>query len=257
MKFYVILVIYNKSLKESCAYEQLKKKDIRLIVCDNSTEENVNAMTAERDCVTYISMEGNQGLSKAYNRAIDYIWETFRPQNEDFICFFDDDTVIPAEYFYKIKKQRGKILLPVVRDLNGIMSPVILKDGIAKRFQSKEKALKTESEILSGINSGMAVRMEIYKNYRYNEQMFLDYIDHMFIMDMRKQKIYPQVFDMEIEQHFSAAEDDKETARKRFAMQKKDLRIFYGSDSKKYWYVVIKKHIKLAIKYKDLTMLFH
>lgn len=257
MKLYGILVIYNKSLQKSCAYGQLRDEDIQLIVCDNSTEENENARTAETDHVTYLHMNGNQGLSKAYNRAIDYIAETFQPQNEDLICIFDDDTMIPPEYFYKIKEEKGKILLPVVRDSKGIMSPVILKDGIAKRFQNKEDALKAERKFLSGINSGMAVRMEIFKKYRYNDEMFLDYIDHMFIMDMRKQKIYPQVFDVEMEQHFSAAEDDKETARKRFAMQKKDLRVFYGSDRRKYWYVVIKKHIKLVIKYRDLTMLFH
>lgn len=257
MKLYGILVLYNKSLDEACAYQQLRDEDIQLIVCDNSTKENKNAGTAKKDCVIYLPMNGNQGLSRAYNRAIDYIIQNLSPQDEDLICFFDDDTMIPAEYFDKIKEQRGKILLPLVFDSRGIMSPVILKNGIVKRIRNKEEALKSEGKYLSGINSAMAVRMEIFKNYRYNEQMFLDYIDHMFIMDMREKKIYPDVFDVQIEQHFSAVEDDKETARKRFFMQKKDLRIFYGSNRKKYWYVVAKKHIKLMIKYRDLTMLFH
>lgn len=257
MKIYGILIIYNKSLNESCAYMKLRNEQIYLIVCDNSTVKNENARIAEADHVAYFNMNGNQGLSKAYNRAVNYITEVLKPEDEDLVCFFDDDTQIPEEYFQRLKDHDGKILLPVVKDSKGIMSPVILKDRIVKRLQSKEQALNFPRKSLSGINSGMAVRMEIFKNYRYNEEMFLDYIDHMFIMDMRKLKIFPQVVDVEMEQHFSAVEDDKEAAGKRFDIQKKDLRIFYGGSKIQYWYVVVKKHIKLAVKYRDLTMIFH
>lgn len=257
MKLYGILVIYNKSLNDACAYRQLKQEDIRLVVCDNSTKENENADIARKDNVTYLTMNGNQGLSRAYNRAIDFITDTWKPQDEDLLCLFDDDTLIPVEYFRKLKEQKGKILLPVVRDTVGIMSPVLLKNNIVKRFSSREEALRAEPRYLSGINSAMAVRMDIFRNYRYNEEMFLDYIDHKFIMDMRKQNNYPQVVDVDIRQHFSAVEDNRESAVKRFAMQKKDLRIFYGSDRMRYRYVVVKKHIKLALKYRDIRMLFH
>ena len=136
------------------------------------------------------------------------------------------------------------------------MSPVKMSDKIVTRFKDKESALHAKREWLSGINSGMAVRMKIFRNFRYNEEMFLDYIDHMFIMEMRKRNIYPQVCDIEMEQYFSAIEDDKQTAARRFVMQKKDLRIFYGNAKVRYWFVVFKKHIKLVVKYRDVRMLF-
>ena len=89
----------------------------------------------------------------------------------------------------------------------------------------------------------------------YDEEMFLDYIDHKFIMDMRKQGIYPQSMNTCIYQNFSALENDKASEAMRFAIQKKDLRIFYRKHILLYYYVVIKKHIKLFIKYKDFSML--
>lgn len=256
MKIYGIMVIYNKSLNESRAYDRLIQSGVQLIICDNSIKENNNMEIAERNGSIYIFMNGNQGLSKAYNRAVEYIWDRLNPQNEDWVCFFDDDTMIPEEYFCRLREQNGKIILPIVKDKVGIMSPVRLNNKIVTRFKDKKAVLHAKRECLSGINSGMAVRMEIFQNFRYNEELFLDYIDHMFIMEMRKQNIYPQVCDVELEQHFSAVEDDKETAGRRFAMQKKDLRIFYGNAMAGYWFVVFKKHIKLAVKYRDLGMLF-
>lgn len=255
MKIYGIMVIYNQSLNEACAFGQLAQSGITLIICDNSTDEVNNEQTAEQNGAVYLSMHGNQGLSKAYNRAVAYIFEMFQPQDEDWICFFDDDTFIPAEYFYRLKEQSGDIILPVVTDKKGIMSPVKLRKKIVTRFKNKEAAIAANRAYLSGINSGMAVRMKIFRDFRYNEQMFLDYIDHMFIMEMRRQNRYPHIMDVELTQKFSAVEDDKETARRRFAMQKKDLRIFYGSAKTAYWYVVFKKHLKLAVQYRDLGML--
>lgn len=257
MNIYAVMVIYNKSLKEARAYSHLKQNKIKTIICDNSTEQNKNAETAGEDGAAYLSMNGNAGLSKAYNRAIEYIGNMLGAQDEDWVCLFDDDTMISEEYFRELQGGTGDILLPIVKDSAGIMSPVKLKKSIVTRLGDREAVFHEERKWLSGINSGMAIRMRIFREYRYNEEMFLDYIDHMFIMDMRKQKIYPQVLDVELEQRFSAAEDDKEAARRRFIMQKRDLRIFYRNARGAYWYVIIKKHIKLAVKYRDLGMLFH
>lgn len=255
MRIYGIMVIYNRFLSENRAFEQLINSGITLIVCDNSTSETNNGQTAAQNGAVYLPMHGNQGLSKAYNRALVYILEVLQPQDDDRVCFFDDDTLIPADYFDRIREQNEDILLPIVKDGKGIMSPVQLGNKIVTRFKNKQAALCANRTCLSGINSGMAVRLKIFRDFRYNEEMFLDYIDHMFIMEMRERKIYPYVLNVELYQRFSAVEDDKETARIRFKMQKKDLRIFYGTARGKYWYVVLKKHIKLAVKYRDLGML--
>lgn len=249
-----VLVIYNKRLSESRAYKCLKKQDVKLVVCDNSTVENDNEAIAFADGVKYISMEGNKGLAFAYNEGI----KAWRNEviADDWICLFDDDTEIPDEYFECIKKASGDILLPIVTDGRGIMSPVLMEKDIVKRIESRGMLFRTDPKQISGINSCMAVRAGIYDEYTYDNKMFLDYIDHKFIMDMRKVNKFPAVIDVEVRQQFSAIDDDKSAAVWRFEMQKKDLRIFYKENRAGYYYVVIKKHIKLALKYRDIRLLF-
>lgn len=256
INIYGIMVIYNKALEESDAYKCLKDSDIRLVVCDNSTLDAGNMAIADSNSVDYIFMGGNIGLSRAYNRGLDYIFEKYNPNDGDLICVFDDDTMIPKDYFECIKGATGEILLPIVLDGVGIMSPVLMKKDVTRRISSRQEALCIRPEYLSGINSAMAVRASIYRDYRYNEEMFLDYIDHMFIMNMRDKGIYPKVLDIDIRQQFSAIDDSREAAAARFALQKKDLRIFYKNNYAMYLYVVIKKHIKLVKKYRDIKMLF-
>lgn len=256
IKVYGIMVIYNKCLKDSKAYACLKEQDVELIICDNSTKDYGNSSVANEDGKTYISMGTNLGLSRAYNRALDYIFANYEPQGWDIICIFDDDTKIPSGYFEAIREHTGKILLPIVKDSVGIMSPVCMKKRTAVRFSSKEAASSAHGKILSGINSAMAIRVEIFEKFRYNEEMFLDYIDHQFIMDMRAQGIYPKVIPVEVIQDFSAQSDSKEAARARFRIQKKDLRIFYKKNPILYYYITIKKHLRLVIKYKDIKMMF-
>lgn len=255
VKIYAIMVIYNKELKEAPAYSSLKELKEALVVCDNSTEEYHNGAVAESDMVSYISMDGNKGLSYAYNRGIEYIFKTYSPKDSDYICIFDDDTVVGADYFTELAGDLGGIMLPVVKDKLGIMSPVCMKGLIARRIKTADECRRHRTSELSGINSGMAVKAGIYRNYRYDEEMFLDYIDHKFIMDMRRRGIYPQIMNTCIKQDFSATQDDRASELARFAIQKRDLRIFYRKHKLLYYYVVIKKHIKLFIKYRDFSML--
>ena len=257
MKIYAIMVIYNKCIADSRTFLSLKNPAISLIICDNSTSDFENKMYVENAGAVYIDMGGNMGLSAAYNRALDYIMNDGKIHDDDMVCLFDDDTVVKAEYFEYLKDCSADIVLPVVYDSAGIMSPVFIsKNKVVKRFTSKEKLLKAPSGCLSGINSAMAIRLKIFQNYRYDEQMFLDYIDHKFIIDMKEQGLFPEICPVEIQQDFSAVTDSKETAANRFRLQKKDLRYFYSDKMWVYYYIVIKKHIKLALKYKDIRMMF-
>lgn len=263
MKIYGIVVIYNHFLKDSVTIQSLATQDIELVVCDNSDANlqyiDENATFAKEHSMQYLSMNGNQGLSYAYNRGVEFLLEVKHMMPSDWVVLLDDDTTLPENYVEQIilnSQADDKILLPIVLDGIGIMSPVYMPGRVARRLESKEAIRDCDVKKLSGINSAMVIRAEIFQKYRYNEEMFLDYIDHMFIMDMRRWKIYPRVLDVSIRQHFSAVIDSKEAARKRFRLQKKDLRIFYRKQPIQYAFVVFKKHLKLVIKYKDITMLF-
>lgn len=262
-----IMVVYNTEITESRAYKcVLNEKNIKVIVCDNSTISNNNKMLVEKDGNIYISMQGNKGLSKAYNRAIDYIMNNNFNEVDyevDYIILMDDDTYFPCEYFKevreKINQSKLDIYLPTVLDESGkagYLSPSIMKNGYCHRADDI-KAIKQDE--LCGINSGMVMKKEIFENYRYNEDIFLDYVDHNFIRDMKRLDKKMEVLETDLKQSFSSSSDTKEKSKNRFKIFKKDIDIFYRygfSDRLMFHYVIFRRKVNLLQKFKDFTVIF-
>lgn len=70
IEYYAIVVLYNKKIQESITIShlmQLKEEQLHIIVLDNSTDDYVveNKEYFPIDLLTYHSMGGNVGLSKA------------------------------------------------------------------------------------------------------------------------------------------------------------------------------------------------
>ena len=257
-----IIVIYNKNVNDSVTYECLKKQEnLRIIVCDNSTTDYDNEKIVEGDGGHYINMNGNAGLSKAYYKALDYI-QYKNPHMQGFIMLFDDDTFIPDDYFYKmfrvIKTGKADIYLPIVKDEIGIMSPSMMKKHYCHRAFG-ENVWKIKKSEICGINSGMAISLDIFKQYRYNEELFLDYVDHNFIRDMRKYHREIAIVKTYIQQTFSSNIYDKEKELARLNIFKKDINVFYkkGIGNRIFFhYTMLKRRIKLVIKYKRINIIF-
>lgn len=243
---YAILVIYNKSVLDSTTYLFCKEhKDIQLIVCDNSTIDNDNKMIVEKDGYHYISMHGNKGLSKAYNMAIDEI-----QNKQGYVMILDDDTILNEEYYHSIQNLNCDIAIPIVKSQTSILSPCNMDHYVASGWDGK-----TEIKHISTINSGMVIHLKLFKNYRYDENLFLDYVDHHFMMDMQNKNI--QVLDCIIYQEFSAEEKTSlESCLNRFRIFKKDSKYFYRNHKLQYFFVVYKRAARLIFQYKSLRFLF-
>lgn len=223
-----LIVIYNKSLKESLTLNSIAgEKGVEIYIADNSTKDYKNAEYALRQGYHYFDMGGNTGLSKAYNRVISQL-----EKNEDLICLFDDDTRVGSGYFETLRKaakQQGNIdiFAPIVRDRKGILSPCVFKVLKGIRVRDVEKIPKNN---ISVINSGLAIRLRVFNDYKYDEGLFLDYIDHAFIKDViNRDKSKIHIMDAIIEQNFSGssrlnAKENKE----RFLIFKKDMGYFCG-----------------------------
>lgn len=243
---YAILVIYNKSVLDSTTYLFCKEhKDIQLIVCDNSTIDNENKMIVEKDGHHYISMHGNKGLSRAYNMAIDEI------QNKHgYVMILDDDTILNEEYYHSIQNLNCDIAIPIVKSQTSILSPCNMDHYVASGWDGK-----SELKHISAINSGMVIHLKLFENYRYDENLFLDYVDHHFMMDMQNKDI--QVLDCVIYQEFSAEEKTSlESCLNRFRIFKKDSKYFYWNHKLQYFFVVYKRAVRLIFQYKSLRFLF-
>lgn len=243
---YAILVIYNKSVLDSTTYLFCKEhKNIQLIVCDNSTMDNENKMIVEKDGYHYISMHGNKGLSKAYNMAVDFL-----QNKQGYVMILDDDTTLNEGYYHSIQNLTCDIAIPIVKSKTSILSPCNMDHYVASGWNGK-----SEIKHISAINSGMVINLKLFKNYRYDENLFLDYVDHHFMMDMQNKNV--QVLDCVIHQEFSAEEKTSlESCLNRFRIFKKDSKYFYRNHKLQYFFVVYKRAARLIFQYKSLRFLF-
>ncbi|MBV4438481.1 glycosyltransferase [Clostridium tyrobutyricum] len=185
--FYAVVVLYNQMINDSLTCNNLKKiinHNIKVIIADNSIIPTDNNKRCFDNGWIYVSMGGNVGLSKAYNRVLDIIED-----NSGIVIWFDDDTNITQEYFDELEKKvllnkNVDIFAPVIYGQDGkIYSPNEARFFKNKQLKRAKDALNMKK--FNAINSCTAVRLKVYKNYRYNERIFLDQVDHNFFEDQR------------------------------------------------------------------------
>lgn len=253
INIYCAVVIYNKQCGESTTCDSISRlSNLKVIVIDNSTENNENEQYCQQKGWHYIDMGGNKGLAKAYNRA-----EQAIDDHNAVLCLFDDDSVVAQGYLDGLctaleQQPDKKILMPLIYDKAGLMSPST-SDGLAIRRADKLEDLTQQN--ISGVNSGMAIRREVFDDYQYDEGYFLDYIDHAFLRDMRRlgNKIGYFKADFQHEAMFESEEATVDSVCKRFKLFKKDFRRYCGrtfNGRKNYYWELYrqKKHFFLTIK---------
>ena len=252
MNIYAIVVIYNKSCNDSLTCRGLKNiNEPKVIIVDNSTADYHNKELAEMAGWIYINMGGNMGLAKAYNRAVDVIAD-----EDALICLFDDDSEVEEEYFDKIKKAvsqdlEAKVFLPLIYDPLGLLSPSIIKGCDVDRAGD---IADVTPENITGINSGMVIRRKVFKDYRYDERFFLDYIDHGFLRDMKSKNYKIAIMDIKLyhQTFFESDNPDIDAVIKRHKIFKKDFRFFCGPSLKGflgYCHGIINQKIYYFLKY--------
>lgn len=249
----VILVVYNENVADIEILRKLRKysQEILTIVCDNSTTI-VNHKEDLWETAIYLSMGGNKGLSRAYNKALEYICGKV-------VCIFDDDSILCDGYFDVLKNEYlnggWDVLLPVVFSNNRMLSPTSF-NGFRSSQTTFSKLDDIDGRKLSGINSGMMIRPEVFNHITYDEGLFLDLIDHQFCEDVKQCEmrigIAPK---LRLEQAYSFVSDDPSSAFSRFEIFSRDARHFYDSNLLKRLYcslMLVYRAFKLSARYRSL-----
>ena len=224
---------------------------IKPIIIDNSTVDYQNEAFCAEQGLIYSGTGQNLGLSKAYNIAI-----SLAPGDVDYFIWLDDDSILPADFLRKVEsyiKQYPKIdvFVPVVRSLGsaGFLSPSRFVDFNTYRINAIEELAGVH---FSAINSGMVVKKTIYKEFEYDETLFLDCLDHDFmawIWEHNKQVLIMR--DVAINQNFSG--DQKRGKRqllKRFGIFSKDYRAY----RKKHHCSMLKTELYLAKRFLHIIL---
>lgn len=253
----IILVLYNQKI----SYAHSFKKAV-FYICDNSTNSEIKAYN-KKYCddynMTYVDMQGNVGLPKAYNAAISKIEKNM----ENWIIILDQDTELSPNFLEKYElairnNAEKKIFLPIIRDTEGIMSPT-KKKGLGFSH-SKLVEFNKNVDNYSFINSGMCINSTIFESVHYDENLFLDLVDHDFVETVRQvygNGIFYIIQNLEIFQNFSGVtKNSLQSDLTRFEILIKDQTYFY---KKNYDNIVYSKWklflraLKLAIQHKNMA----
>ena len=255
---YALIVMYNKNCVNSKSFNFMKKyKDkIKTIIFDNSTIDLGNKKYCDKNNIEYYSVNKNIGLSKAYNYVISKI--DLSPNN--YLIILDDDTQLNDEYIEEvlenIKTNEYDIYLPIIKSNQRIISPSNVQ------FNCRVKAISDIKQInmkkITAINSGMIIKTSIYNEILYNEQIFLDYVDHDFMKNVRKNKYKIKILNSVLEQNFSRDEKGElQSELIRYKIYKKDFKA-YCKNCKKitfYYINIFRFSLKQCIKFKTLKFL--
>ena len=220
-----IIVVYNKTIRGSITCESIKQisgVNVEIIVVDNSETEQGNKSVCADLGYTYISMNGNKGLSKAYNAAIDKC-------DSDILILLDDDTPVTQEYFdvlneATVNNKDMDIFAPVVYGQDGVIYSPNEFNFLRNHFISNPNQ-EVSQENFNAIASCIAIRKRVFDGYRFNEKLFVDQIDQYFFCEQRKHNRKFMKLDVEIYQNFyqRGAVLDPDSAWKRVRLRLIDV----------------------------------
>lgn len=237
--FIVACVVYNKKIDLVTSLPQFIKlaseyDNVRIIFLDNTTKEEIKAYNQRMKDdlgISYISDQGNIGLSKAYNKVLDCT------APEDWILWTDDDTWFSNEYLenaYAMANQNMVMVMAgiVVTTANTRLSPTFRNHD--------DNTIITEGmqyDNLYCINSGLCVKRSIYENIGYyDEKLFIDMIDYWLFDEMHKKELdHTLILKGDIRQNFSGISDaDIGIKLKRFRIYCHDF-LYYCKTEKRSW----------------------
>ncbi|RWZ42786.1 glycosyltransferase [Lactiplantibacillus plantarum] len=197
-KIIVIIVTFNPDL------ELLRKniislsdKNVRVLISDNNSlaKQKLNEMCTEfsDNDLTVLYSNRNNGLAEAQNKGISYAKEN----GFDYVCFFDQDTIIPNKYANSMLDE-FKIAEKKFPDKKiGMLAPNYYDYRIkefahfAKLTRNKYEDVKFNGEhfleVSFVVSSGSVIKVEtINKIGLLQEKFFIDQIDTEYSLRLLK-----------------------------------------------------------------------
>ncbi|MDD3362866.1 MAG: hypothetical protein PHW34_14460 [Hespellia sp.] len=205
--------------------------------------------------MAYYGDGSNHGLPYAYNYVINTLKMKYTKDRKHlFLTLLDDDTEITKDYLVYMEAaiekvgEKADIFAPVVMSDDEMISPFNVWKDI--KVLAVNDVSKIKNRQISAINSGLVLRLSVFDKVMYDENYFLDCVDHDFFRKVRKYQIPVQIVEnARIYQTFSRNENcDKRTRLKRFRIYKKDFK-YFSSVSKMGRVFFYLSSIKMAIKY--------
>jgi len=268
----VVVVIFNRRCSESVSFvKMLQISPTVLLLIDNSTEAEIieyNRQYCLQQNCGYYSMGSNAGLSKAYNTGVRLIGD-----RTEYLMLLDDDTVVPDDVIRKLgvsvqETPDADVFIPFITDQNSLLSPNRRVSSLFFRLRKRPDVFSSQ---MSAINSGLVIRLRPGESQGpyFDEEQFLDCIDHLFVFQQLARGAKFQLYAAEFQQTFfdgmtvnqkdrKEQNDQKEKTCTRFRQFVKDYRYFYTACSLNRWIAelyLLFRASKLNMRYRTTCFL--
>ncbi|WP_051302884.1 glycosyltransferase family 2 protein [Psychromonas aquimarina] len=178
MRVIAVIITFHPELtalqKMICS---LKKQHINAVVVDNSPNQVLLDLPIPKDNIIYNSQ--NLGIAKAQNLGI----ENALNQGADFICFFDQDSKIPENFYsdmiYGKDPQVNSVFCPVVIDeKTGQELPNFKLSKFGLGQKSYSRGLESNLSVDLAISSGSVATANVFKIAGLmDDKLFIDLVD--------------------------------------------------------------------------------
>lgn len=254
---FAVVVVYNRSCADSSACRDLLavKAPVTPIVFDNGDRDYGNRQWCEKNNWIFLGGKGNLGLSKAYNESVA---ACLTSDPDGTVCFLDDDAKISSAYFSELERviqsdKEADVFVPIQTGGGGLLSPCVMQNnGRCRLFRTKEEMLGYRGVSLTAVNSKMAARLRVFRDFRYDERLFLDFVDHSFFREMNRRGARIRIFEGGGGHSISSHEHPpKESAARRFAIFVRDARVFWEHRPWIGMRILLRRTIRLTVEYKS------
>lgn len=242
MKFAMVIVLYNEKINQSLTFQCVKDSPATLVLVDNSpTDEirNYNQTYAADHNIIYLTKNANIGLSQAYNLAL----TTIKTLDVDYVIMLDDDTNISPEYLSLLQNFDFKpqtLYTPLIYNDSGVLvNPNYHSDNyLFEYIKTKKYNSQTMVETLVGtdklyaINSGLIIPINFFNQFSYDENIFLDCVDHYCCKQAYKLGYTVDIFPTSIVQNYSVdsiAQNSVESNFQRLNIRLHDTKVYNKS----------------------------
>lgn len=225
----IVLVLYKKKLTECPSYNALyyavmKRKNIHLLVYDNSPEEQGDVLFKNKQ-VCYIHDPQNPGLAKAYNKGV----ALFNQLSAQLMLLLDQDTEIDFPYLDKITllsdTEAVGAFVPNVYSGSQKISPVFSDKYVGGELSFP--AIGRTEQRLMAINSGTVLTKKgLSAVGQFNEDFSLDFLDHWLFWKLYQEHQKIEVVDL-ILAHDLSVLDYSQVSLERYESIISAERLFY------------------------------
>ncbi len=265
MKINVLSVVYNSLVRDTSFINSAIEAGLSpsdLIIADNSTDsllKSTNQLECRQLGIRYVDMNGNRGLSQAYNKVIDLLNQD---EESDILVILDQDTKVTSKYFMAISNSfeyhpEISIHVPIIRNATIIMSPRKFSGNKIVQWNGKINEIQSS---LACINSGSAIKLSVFKEIGgFDEHLFLDLVDYDFYRRVSRKMLLIKVVDVTLQQQFSGdTYSTYESDLKRYSIYSKDYSYYAKNNEIPIWVArvtLFKRALKLSVHYRTKAFL--